>query len=132
MRNRLKHQIPIYMRLVKAKKIGSALRTRGHKGLCYRKRQQRTTQNERRKGKIPEADAPNVENQGGEIVSDDSKRWSCTETSVGNSGWPQKASRHLHNTVYKYSTIIYHGSSSESAQLAGEEQRGPGWSGSPR
>ena len=50
----------------------------------------------------------------GETVSDDSKRWSCTETSVGNSGWPQKASRHLHNTVYKYSTIIYHGSSSES------------------
>ena len=65
MRNRLKHQIPIYMRLVKAKKIGSALHARGHKALCYRKRQQRTTQNERRKGKIPEADAPNVENQEG-------------------------------------------------------------------
>ena len=30
----------------------------------------------------------------GEAVSDDSKRWSCTETSVGTSGWPQRASRH--------------------------------------
>ena len=50
----------------------------------------------------------------GETVSDDSKRWSCTETSVGNSGWPQRASRHLHNTVYKYSTVTHHGSSSES------------------
>ena len=54
----------------------------------------------------------------GEAVSDDSKRWSCTETSVGNSGWPQRASRHLHNTVYKYSTVTHHGSSSESAQLS--------------
>ena len=65
-RNRLKHQIPIGMRLVKAKKnVGSALHARGQKALCYRKRQQRTAQNERRKGKVPEADAPNVENQEG-------------------------------------------------------------------
>ena len=46
-------------------KVGSALHARGQKALCYRKRQQRTAQNERSKGKVPEADAPNVENQEG-------------------------------------------------------------------